>query len=89
MSPTDHDNQGDVPGSCPGIAWRGPDTDGHDNEIFTWTPETGTIRLTSNTVDDQLGGISDDRLVWVKVVSSGEDIYTWTPTGGTVARRQC
>ena len=77
------DNQGDVPVLVSGdrVAWSG--YDGHDNEIFTWTPETGTIRLTSNTVDDQLGGISDDRLVWVKVVSSGEDIYTWTPTGGT------
>jgi hypothetical protein len=78
------DNHGDVPVllSDNRVAWT--KYDGHDDEIFTWTPATGTTQLTSNTADDFLGGVSDDRVVWVREVSNGEAIYTWTPGGGTV-----
>ena len=75
-------NQGDLAAMLSGdrIAWS--QYDGHDDEVYTWTPQTGIVRLTSNSVNDYTRGVSDDRVVWVRAVSGGDELWTWTPADG-------
>ena len=76
------DNQGDLAASVSGdrVAWS--QYDGHDDEVYTWTPQTGIVRLTSNSVNDYTRGVSDDRVVWVRAASGADELWTWTPADG-------
>jgi hypothetical protein len=60
----------------------------YDFEIFTWTPDSGVVRLTANDTWDHLPQVSGDRVVWRGVSESvrGRDpeIFTWTPSEGVV-----
>ncbi len=58
--------------------------DGNDTEIYTWTPDGGTVKLTSNKRDDGHARVSGDRVVWYGSDGSDFEIYTWTPVGGTM-----
>ena len=59
--------------------------DGTDSEIVTWAATSGTVPLTTNTVDDGQVQVSGDRVVWRGGVDDAHtEIYTWTPATGTV-----
>jgi branched-chain amino acid transport system substrate-binding protein len=75
-------NQGDLHALVCGdrVAWS--QHDGHNDEVYTWTPQTGIVRLTSNSVDDYISGVSDDRVVWVRAASGEDELWTWTPADG-------
>ncbi len=64
------------------IAWVGHD--GNDQEIYTWTPSSGTVKITNNTYADIDVRVSGDRIVWTAFDGADTEVFTWTPTGGTV-----
>ena len=57
---------------------------GEDFDIMTWTPESGTVDITSNRHNDLDPQVSGDRVVWRGYDGNDYGIYTWTPTGGAV-----
>ena len=64
------------------IAWAGyVGGGGAPVEVMTWTPTSGTSRITSDTVNDTHIEISGDRIAWDNG-GYGADVYTWTPSSG-------
>ncbi len=61
------------------VVWQS--FDGSDDEIYTWTPTGGTVRLTNNGNDDSNPAVSGDCVVWMRDDGNDDEIYTWTPAG--------
>ena len=54
-----------------------PDPDG---EVYTWTPDSGRVRITDNSTWDVMPEVDGDRVTYW-----GEGgVYSWTPTEGIV-----
>jgi len=59
---------------------------GHD-EIYTWTPSSGIVRVTHNGLRDDGPQVAGSRIVWIRHPTSGYHptrVYSWTPRGGVV-----
>jgi hypothetical protein len=55
-----------------------------DDDIFSWTPAEGVVRLPSSSLQDDIPDVSGNRVVWGGYDGKDTEIYTWTPAGGTV-----
>jgi hypothetical protein len=70
------------------VVWNIPDPvyppSGY-GEIFTWTPSTGTVRLTNNWYDENGTQVSGNRVVWQgQIYNFNWEVFTWAPATGTI-----